>query len=601
MFYSYLQAEYASPLTLLRLIASPDDDVAFQAALDNDILSSVHPVEVESVIMTIIKETSTKKGSSLLEAARECVLRRKFILTHEIVMTNFLRKIEEWSNQVKFYRKGDVAEKIVLDILKSAFSSRWSKLHVAAARLSSSAAGYDSLQHFITAIRLEGVFVEDYGVVQKDNEGDLQRSGTSTSLNFKPLREEKQSSPKVTIWLMAMHAAKGLEFDEVILPFWSKGTNMDIDEIAERKIAFMSLTRAKQRVLISYSQTKRLNKMHSVPAGASLFVEALMDTPGLRTEHVDRTETSQGLGQREGGQLTLTTNRQQQQQQQQQQQAIYGSSNLDSYSSSTTSSTNRDTYSILNNKDKDSSTNIRPTTISTSSSSSSSSTNNSLRTMDSTKTSPIRAPALSAPPMEKSSMRAFRLNEENHSFPTPIDDAPSPEMFKVKEMGWEGERGTMKEKSGRADGRPLHPLLNKDLVALVNSKAPRIAANKLFIDAYGSAQSYEGLLAEQTCKTVQKKSAKAIQMADFEKANGSAGEVNIKKVDELLKSLSDRTIGKGELALFFRKVLGDHYKMARGSIMVGGEKKKALSSCTPDELGEYLKVQIIKKHGLDEK
>ena len=334
-----------------------------------------------------------------MEAARECVLKRKFIYTHEQVMTNFLRKIEDWTNQLKFFRKGEVAEKIVMDILKSAFSSRWNDLHLAAARLSSSAAGYDSLQHFITAIKLEGVFVEDYGVVQKENEGASQGGGPSTSLNFKPRRDEKQSSPKVSIWLMAMHAAKGLEFDEVILPFWSKGTNMDVDEIAERKIAFMSLTRAKQRVLISYSKTKRINTMQSVPTGASIFVETLLDTPGLKTEHVDRMGSEFSQGQIEGGRLNLIPNRQQQQQQQQ---SIYESGNLDSYSGSTSSSTNRDTFSILNNKDRDrdtsSSNNIRPNTghtSSTTTSTSSSSASNGLRKLDNNKSSsPLRAPAL---------------------------------------------------------------------------------------------------------------------------------------------------------------------------------------------------------------
>ena len=353
-------------MNLLRLIAFPDDDVAFQAALDNDIiLSSISLADIESIIMPKVREISAKKGSSFLEAARECVLTKKLPNFHEKVITEFLRKFEVWnSDQQKHFRKGENAEKSVSDILKSAFSLRWNRIHIAVARLSNSAAGYDSLHQFISAIRLEGDFVEvsagsrsdtfptnknksnnnnnhnnnndnnNNDNINNDDDDDnimsssssnnnnynhqdyyndiYQKSGFTTSTSTSQSRSSSGPSssdslnneminqnsndndskngnrnPKLTIWIMAMHAAKGLEFDEVILPFWSKGTMMDKELPSERKIAFMSLTRAKERVMISYSKSKKLNNIQRVSTGPSLFVESLLQIPGLKMTHED--------------------------------------------------------------------------------------------------------------------------------------------------------------------------------------------------------------------------------------------------------------------------------------------------------------------------
>ena len=302
--------------------------------------------------MPKVREICTKKGSSMLEAARECVLTKKFPPLHEKVITEFLRKFEVWSSdQRKYFRKGENAAKSVTDILRSGFFLRWNSIHIAVARLSNSAAGYDSLYEFISAIRLEGDFVEDSGGFSKESSSGEGSSGNVSSnlnennnyqnrdendndneqdqddnsndekednynnnnnqnnnnnfshkINLKltknlesgPSSSQNPQNPKLTIWVMAMHAAKGLEFNEVILPFWSKGTMMDKELPSERKIAFMSLTRAKERVMISYSKSKKLNGMHYTPTGASLFVESLLQIPGLKMTHEDISMQTQG-------------------------------------------------------------------------------------------------------------------------------------------------------------------------------------------------------------------------------------------------------------------------------------------------------------------
>ena len=159
--------------------------MAFQAALDNDIiLSSISLLDIENIIMPKVREISAKKGSSFLEAARECVLTKKLPNVHEKVITEFLRKFEVWnSDQQKYFRKGENAEKSVSDILKSAFSLRWNRIHIAAARLSNSAAGYDSLHQFISAIRLEGDFVEESAGSRFDSSSTNNNNSDNNSYN----------------------------------------------------------------------------------------------------------------------------------------------------------------------------------------------------------------------------------------------------------------------------------------------------------------------------------------------------------------------------------------------------------------------------------
>ena len=310
----------------MRLLASSEDDEAFLSALDNDIiLPSISKTELEHFIPEL-RATAAKKGSSLLDALRELVLTSKSNFYKNKAFDDFLHHYDRWSAELVNFEKGERGEKIVREILKSAFVNRWDSIRVALGRLSNSAAGYDSLQHFVSAVRLEGVFVEEPGLLNKYPDNDQVAAHSSTPRSG-PRR------PKLTIWVMAMHAAKGLEFDEVILPYWSKGTSMDLED--ERKIAFMSLTRAKRRVMISYSNTKWSPGIQQETTGASLFVDKLLQIPGLRIIH-------EVFEPRRPAFNTYSS-----QQQQQHQQQIAYNKGLNSYSNS-----NQGTFSIVDSSDR---------------------------------------------------------------------------------------------------------------------------------------------------------------------------------------------------------------------------------------------------------
>jgi DNA helicase-2/ATP-dependent DNA helicase PcrA len=83
--------------------------------------------------------------------------------------------------------------------------------------------------------------------------------------------------------MMTMHAAKGLEFDVVFLPGWEEGLfphQKSIEEKGqkgleeERRLAYVGITRAKKKAIISFSMN-RFYQGDWMDSMASRFIEEL--------------------------------------------------------------------------------------------------------------------------------------------------------------------------------------------------------------------------------------------------------------------------------------------------------------------------------------
>jgi DNA helicase-2/ATP-dependent DNA helicase PcrA len=106
--------------------------------------------------------------------------------------------------------------------------------------------------------------------------------------------EAASDEEKVTI--MTMHAAKGLEFDNVFLPGWEEGVfpsqrAMDEGGLAsleeERRLAYVAITRARRKCTILHAANRRIYGQwtSSIP---SRFIAELPD------DHVDSETTLSG-------------------------------------------------------------------------------------------------------------------------------------------------------------------------------------------------------------------------------------------------------------------------------------------------------------------
>ena len=98
---------------------------------------------------------------------------------------------------------------------------------------------------------------------------------------------ENDEAAAERISLMTLHAAKGLEFDDVFLPGWEEGLfpsqrsldeggNASLEE--ERRLAYVGITRARRRLMISHAANRRIyaNWQNSIP---SRFVDELPEGP----------------------------------------------------------------------------------------------------------------------------------------------------------------------------------------------------------------------------------------------------------------------------------------------------------------------------------
>ena len=102
--------------------------------------------------------------------------------------------------------------------------------------------------------------------------------------------ENDQAAEGERVSMMTLHGAKGLEFDTVFLPGWEEGlfpSQRTLDEGGlkgleeERRLAYVGLTRARRRAIVSYAANRRLyaNWQSSIP---SRFIEEL---PAEHVEH----------------------------------------------------------------------------------------------------------------------------------------------------------------------------------------------------------------------------------------------------------------------------------------------------------------------------
>ena len=323
-----------APLNLLRSLSAPKHDIAFQSALDNDIILSSNDYNLTVFInnvLPIVRELAKEEKISLLESCGKCLITKRLQGPYAQSLERFIIKYDGWQNDIiRYFRSGDIARKLLYNILRSAYGRRWNpSLEEAVEDICHTAASFDSLQHFISVVRQEGEFVVEDSVSafgpesEKEEEvswatwkalhldsydvmgGDAEllrmdmpdmrlyramgwedasgiNSFNSQSIDVDAVLQEPSSSkdntapwnakfdfltadamsgpPKVSLWVMTMHAAKGMEFDEVILPFWVDGSipsTSSPDE--ERRIAYVALTRARERVLISFADSDMLS------------------------------------------------------------------------------------------------------------------------------------------------------------------------------------------------------------------------------------------------------------------------------------------------------------------------------------------------------
>ncbi len=248
----YERQEVRDAIAYMRLVIQPADDLAFERIVN------VPRRGVGEVALRAMHEAARAEGVPLMEAAARLVANRGLKGRVKEQVDGLLRGFTRWRSLLA--REGHVvAVATLLD--ESGYTDMWQqdKSPEAPGRLENlkelvrALADFDTLAGFLDHVSL---------VMENDEVAEGDR-----------------------VSLMTLHGAKGLEFDTVFLPGWEEGlfpNQRAMDEGGvksleeERRLAYVGLTRARRRVIISHAANRRIfaNWQSSIP---SRFIEELPD------------------------------------------------------------------------------------------------------------------------------------------------------------------------------------------------------------------------------------------------------------------------------------------------------------------------------------
>ncbi len=248
----YERAEVKDCVAYLRLIHQEKDDLAFERIVNNpkraigdSTLKNIHEF--------------AKENNLNLERASVKMLEQNLIKPKaKIGLGFFINSLNKWRNDLEIKKSNHVKLlQIVLD--ESGYSAM-----------------LKNKKDLDNENRLENIKELLSAMKEFDNlESFLEHVSLATSV------DQEWDGEKIN--MMTMHAAKGLEFDVVFLPGWEEGLfphQKSIEEKGqkgleeERRLAYVGITRAKQKAIISFSMN-RFYQGDWIDSMASRFIEEL--------------------------------------------------------------------------------------------------------------------------------------------------------------------------------------------------------------------------------------------------------------------------------------------------------------------------------------
>ena len=223
------RAEIRDAHAYLRLVQSPDDDLAFERIIN------VPKRGIGDTTVQKILQVARGAGVSAVTAARGIVQTDELAARTRTALANFIRDLDRWAHQSATGVHHDRLTETILEESGYTDVLRLDKGPTSQTRL-------DNLKELVQAMAafdtLEA-YLEHVSLVM-----DLDRGASGDSVQ-----------------IMTLHSAKGLEFPLVFLPGWEEGvfpSQRSMDEKGEkgleeeRRLAYVGVTRAREEARISF-------------------------------------------------------------------------------------------------------------------------------------------------------------------------------------------------------------------------------------------------------------------------------------------------------------------------------------------------------------
>ncbi|WP_440643117.1 ATP-dependent helicase [Candidatus Pelagibacter sp. HIMB123] len=248
----YERAEIKDCVAYLRLIHQEKDDLAFERIVNNPKRS------IGDSTLKNIHEFSKENNLNLERASIKMLEQNLIKPKAKIGLSLFINSLMKWRNDLIVNKSSHIKLlQIVLD--ESGYSAM-----------------LKNKKDLDNENRLENIKELLSAMKEFDNlESFLEHVSLATSV------DQEWDGEKIN--MMTMHAAKGLEFDVVFLPGWEEGLfphQKSIEEKGqngleeERRLAYVGITRAKKKAIISFSMN-RFYQGDWIDSMASRFVDEL--------------------------------------------------------------------------------------------------------------------------------------------------------------------------------------------------------------------------------------------------------------------------------------------------------------------------------------
>jgi len=248
----YERAEIKDCISYLRVVNQNKDDLSFERIIN------VPRRSVGEATIKQINEYAKENVMPLEKSAASLIQQNKIKPKTKLGLNSLLNLLEKWRNDLFNKKIGHI--KLIQTILDESGYSQMLK----------------DKKDLDNENRLENIKELISAMKEYDNlENFLEHVALATSLD--------QGWEDKKINLMTMHASKGLEFDVVFLPGWEEGLfphQKSIEEKGqkgleeERRLAYVGITRAKKRAIISFSMN-RFYQGDWIDSMSSRFIDEL--------------------------------------------------------------------------------------------------------------------------------------------------------------------------------------------------------------------------------------------------------------------------------------------------------------------------------------